>query len=232
MLLALTLWMIREYKLAGNRKEFLKRINHRFSFKGIGKVGVLLAIHFFPLAIEAQDQKLSYQVIRNGDVIGHMSFQQLKQGCSTHLWVESEVKARFILLLIILAKEETIYSNGILVFSSINRKLNGKEKANIQMKLDGNTYRVNNKGSIEQFNTYPIRFNLLSMYGTEPTQINRAYADNYSEFVPVVKTGANRYKVTLPDGNYNNYFYQDGICTRVEVHNSMYSLQLVLIGKS
>lgn len=229
MLPALTLWMIRECKIAGSPKEFSERISQRLHHHLIRKAGILIPVFLFLSALKAQELKLTYQVIRNGDVIGKMCFQQLNQGCSTHLSVQSEVKERFILLLIIWAKEETIYRNGILIFSSIYRKLNGKEKTNRQTKLEGNTYQVSKEGRLVLINSYPIRFNLLSMYCTEPKLIRKAYADNFSEFVPVEKTGTHEYKVTLPDGNYNYYFYQDGICTRVEVHHSLYSLKFILI---
>ncbi|MEJ7767124.1 MAG: DUF6134 family protein [Chitinophagaceae bacterium] len=229
MLLALTLLMIREYRIAGNLKEFLKRISQRLRLHIVRKAGILILVFLFSLTLKAQELKLNYQVIRNGDVIGKMYFQQLIQGCSTHLRVQSEVKARFILLLTIWAKEETIYRNGILIFSSIFRKLNGKEKTNRETKLEGNSYLVTKEGSAVLFNSYPIRFNLLSLYCTEPRLVSKAYADNFSEFVPVVKTGTHEYKVTLPDGSYNYYFYQDSICTRVEVHHSLYSLQFILV---
>lgn len=229
MLPAFVLWMIRRYEICRHLMDLLKKIRTRLKLNVYRRAAILLIIHLFSYAVKAQVQKHTYEVIHNGEVIGHMYFHQIIQGCSTHLKVESEVTGRFIILLIIKTKEETIYENGILVYSSIYRKFNGKDKINIQTKLEDNVYQVNNKGSIEQFKSYPIRFNLQSMYGTEPKEIRKAYADNFSEFVPVEKTGMNEYKVTLPDGSYNIYFYLEGICTRVEVHHTLYSLKFVLM---
>jgi len=32
----------------------------------------------------------------------------------------------------------------------------------------------------------------------------------------------------LPDGNYNYYSFQNGICNKVEVHHTFYTIQITL----
>lgn len=75
MLPALTLWMIRECKIAGSHKEFSERISQRLHHHLIRKAGILIPVFLFLSALKAQELKLTYQVIRNGDVIGKMCFR-------------------------------------------------------------------------------------------------------------------------------------------------------------
>lgn len=227
MLVIILLWILRQYRAAGNLKECLKLLKYQLKTNFTNKIIVFISI-IFSLTASAQERKLNYEVIHNGNLVGHLNVQQSNEGAFIHLKAESEVKSRIIFMLTLLAKEETIFNNGVLIFSSMKRKLNGREKTNIQVKLEGSTYQVNNEGSLSQLVSGPIYYNLLSMYVKEPKLFSKAYSDNFMEFVPIQRTGVNQYKVTLPDGNYNNYFYKDDVCTKVEIHHTLYSLIFLL----
>ena len=182
----------------------------------------------FTLCSFSQEKKLQYNIKRNGDVVGNIQFIQSIAGNRTVLTLESEVNTRFIFSFKAKAKEEAIYDNGIMTWSSIFRKLNGSVKADKKTKANGNAYTVYKGTKTETVNNYPIRYNMLSVYIMEPINIAKVYSDNFQEQVDIQKIADHHYKIKFPDGNYNEYFYANGVCSKVEVHHSMYRATIEL----
>lgn len=180
------------------------------------------------ISINAQEKKLEYNIKRNGDVVGNIHFIQLVASNRTMLTMESEVNTRLIFNFKANAKEEVIYDNGIMVWSSIFRKLNGNVKVNKKTKANGNAYTVYKGSKTETLNNYPIRYNILSVYISEPANITKVYSDNFQQQVDIQKIADHHYKIKFPDGNYNEYFYINAVCSKIEIHHSMYSATIEL----
>jgi regulation of enolase protein 1 (concanavalin A-like superfamily) len=161
-------------------------------------------------------------------VIGTLDFVESISNNSIHFILNSEVKTRFVFTFTVKAKEESIYKNGILIYSSVYRNFNGKVKINKQTRLDGGVYHISNKGDTSLLKIDPIHYNFHGLYFFEPKQLSIVYSDNYSKYMPIIKMSDNKYKVNLPDGNYNYYYYKDGICEKVEMFTSFYTAQMVL----
>lgn len=180
------------------------------------------------LSLNAQERKLEYNIKRNGDIVGNIFFVRGIAGNRTVLTMESEVNTRFIFNFKATAKEETIYDNGIMTWSSIYRKLNGNVKADKKTKAIGNSYTIYKGSKTEILNHYPIRYNMLSVYLTEPSGISKVYSDNFQQQIAIQKIADHHYKIKFPDGNYNEYFYKNGVCAKVEIHHSMYRATIEL----
>ena len=133
------------------------------------------------LCVSAQEKKLAYNIKRNGDIVGNIQFVQNITGSRTLLTMESEVNTRFIFNFKAKAKEEVIYDNGIMTWSSIFRKLNGTVKVDKKTKANGNAYTVYKGSKTETMNNYPIRYNMLSVYIIEPVNITKVYSDNFQQ---------------------------------------------------
>lgn len=196
------------------------------------KAGKTMALVILSLALgvfaTSQEKKLEYQIKRNGNVVGNVHFTQTSSGNRTTMKMESEVKTRFILLFTAKAQEEAIYDNGIMTWSSIYRKLNGNVKADKKTKAYGNSYTIYKGNKTETLNNYPIRYNMLSIYSAEPVSISKVYSDNFQQFLDIQKMGEHHYKIKFPDGNYSEYFYKNGVCSKVEVHHTLYSATIEL----
>jgi hypothetical protein len=192
-------------------------------------IALIIALLLFAFNAYSQTQSLNYQIIRNGNKVGSLHFTQSTISGMNYLKVESEVKTRFIFSFTANAREEAVYSNGVLLRSSIYRQLNGSEKANKQHQALNNQYIIHaGKNSVVK-REYPITYNMLSLYSLEPLSIDKVYSDNFEAFLAIQKTGDHRYRINLPDGNYNNYYYKQGVLNLVEVHHSLYSASIVLI---
>jgi hypothetical protein len=176
----------------------------------------------------SQEKKLSYAVKRNGSEVGTVQFTQNTSGNRTTLKMESEVKTRFIFLFTAKAKEETIYDSGIMTWSSIYRKMNGNIKADKKIKAIGNSYTVYNDDKTEKLNNYPIRYNMLSLYTNEPVSFSTVFSDNFQQLLTIQTINPHHYKIKFPDGNSNEYFYTNGMCTKVKISHTLYSATIEL----
>ena len=214
------------------RSGVIKTSYHSILYRIVGSAGKKLAaffICFFVISLAfAQEKKLEYNIIRKGNIVGNISFIQHSIGNRTSMKLESEVKTKFIFTVTANAKEEAIYDNGIMTWSSFYRKMNGNEKANKKTQLTGNSYRISDGSKSETLNNYPIRYNMLSIYSMEPINISKVYSDNFEQFLDIKKINTQHYKIKFPDGNYSEYFYTAGVCAKVEVHHSLYSATIEL----
>jgi|ERR1051326_3180570 hypothetical protein len=224
------IWLIRRYrqnlKRSRNIPLALKKIKEQLP--GIGTHLLFIIILLVALKSNAQNRSLNYQILRNGNQVGSLRFSETATGDMDYLKMESDVKTRFIFSFTAHANEEAVYYNGMLLRSSIYRQLNGNEKANKQHQADNKQYIIHKGKSSEVTKNYPITYNMLSLYSKEPEKINQVYSDNFETFIAIQKTGAHKYKIELPDGNYNYYYYKDGVLNRVEVHHTLYSANIVL----
>jgi hypothetical protein len=189
---------------------------------------LLIILLSISVSTQAQQNQFEYTIKRNGDEVGTIHLTQGIAGNRTVLTMESEVNTRFIFNFKAKAKEEAIYDDGIMTWSSIYRKLNGNVKADKKTKANGSTYTVYKGNKTETLNNYPIKYNMLSVYISEPVNITQVYSDNFQKHIDIQKVADHHYKIKFPDGNYNEYFYTNGICSKVEVHHSLYSATIEL----
>ena len=224
MIPTLIYFLIRHYR----QKNTETAKNNSISFK-VNKLILLFTLSMIIAnTASSQEKKLEYQIKRNGAIVGNVSFTQSLVGNRVTLKMESEVKTRFIFTFTAKAQEESIYDNGILTWSSIYRKMNGTVKADKKMKAVGNSYTIYKDNKSETVNQYPIFYNMLSIYTIEPATLSKVYSDNFQQFLDIKTVKDHHYKIEFPDGNYNEYFYEKGICSKIKIHHSLYSATIEL----
>jgi Domain of unknown function (DUF6134) len=227
MIPVIIIWLIRRYREKNKRRNV--PILPKNSKKYLCSVSVVLFLILLSVKSHSQNKTLTYQIVRNGNIVGTLRFSETSTGDMDHLKMESDVKTRFVFTFTAHSNEEAVYHNGVLLHSSIYRKLNGTEKANKQHQAGNQQYIIHAGERTEITKNYPITYNMLSLYSKEPENISQVYSDNFQRFLAIQKTDQHRYKITLPDGNYNYYYYKNGVLNLVEVHHSLYSANIVLI---
>ena len=205
------------------------RGEHGNNFPPIIFIACLFFMFLPAFKIFSQTRALNYEILRNGNKVGKLHFAQSSIDGMNYMKIESDVKTRFVFTFTAMSKEEAFYYNGILVRSSIFRQMNGKEKANKQHQAVNKQYIISTGKNYAVARNYPITYNMLSLYSMEPGNISQVYSDNFETFIAIEKAGDHKYKITLPDGNYNYYYYGDGILKTVEIHHSLYSASIVLV---
>lgn len=227
MLATLLFLMIRRYRRQHPQKWKLIISKALFVFKILlflllGCTGMIVA--------RGQETNLTYSVTRNGSEIGTISIKEIKKGTQVFYYLQSQIKVQFILHFTVKAIEEAVYENGVLVSSFIYRKFNGSEKTNKRIRSAGKNYIIQNKGSEELLNSYPIRYNMVCVYTQEPVNVTQLFSDNFQRFIPIKKTAPHHYKIVFPDGNTNEYFYQNGVCIRIKMTTSLYNAEIEIKG--
>ncbi|HEV3252049.1 MAG TPA: DUF6134 family protein [Puia sp.] len=133
----------------------------------------LLNAFLLVVSVNAQDRTLQYKIMHKGDQVGAMVFYENTNGKNIHIKTESEVKATFILHFSVKTVEEAIFRDGILTYSSVYRKVNGDEQVNRCLQVNGVGYNAIDKDGYNTPPTYPVHFNILSLYYSKPVGITR-----------------------------------------------------------
>lgn len=194
---------------------------------------IFLLIVFLILNLSGTSQKktLYFDILRNGNKVGMIVFSQSASGGVDSLRSESTVKTKLVRTVVAEAKETAVFKDGILKESFIYRKLNGKEKANKKHRAVNGKYVITIGTQLSELDAYPITYNMLCLYSKEPVNIRKVYSDNHESSLKIEKIEDHKYKVILPDDNYNYYLYKDGVLNQVEIHRSLYSAKVVLVTK-
>ena len=226
MITALLIWLFKKYG-----RPFLHQHKHFFDRLVIPAKRLCVTILFVTISSLAfgQEQTLNYNVLHSGRTVGHMKLQQRKDGGDTFLKVASDVKMKFIFSIQVCIREDAHYSNGKLLSSHVSRMVNGKQKADKSTKANGESYLLTDGGKVSSINQKQINNNLTLMYLQEPVGLSQIYSDNFQQFVQVKQVENHTYRINLPDGNYNFYTYTNGVCSKVDIHHSLYTIQIQLV---
>ena len=195
----------------------------------IKKVSLLvLSFLFFSFIVNAQLQKTEYTITFRGDSVGNMQFYKNEAGSNLYLKAVSNVRIRFLVKVDVQLEEISNFQSGRLMYSSVSRIVNGKEKSAKQTKAAGNIYESTSFGKPVPSTDKRIDYNLNMLYCKEPFDKQIIYSDNFQQFLSVEQVAPHRYKIVLPDGNYNYYTFRDGICQVAEIHHPFYTIFIQL----
>ena len=183
---------------------------------------ILIALMLVCYIALPQTTQLKYNVKRKGNQVGSISFSQQNSGNKKVLRIDSEIKARILFLFTAIGQEESVYENGVMVWSSVYQRLNGNERMNKKTMLKGRNYVVTKGKYSDTIGNYPISYNMICLYASEPVHVPKVYSDNFQRFLDIQTIGDHHYKIVFPEGNYNEYYYSNGLCTRVEVYHRLY----------
>jgi hypothetical protein len=177
---------------------------------------------------KGQEKNLSYTIKRNGSKVGIMQVKEIKEGKTIRLRLQSDVKTSFIFTFSAKGIEEARYDNGILVYSSVYQRLNGSEKVNKQIRFANDSYVISNKGKEERLYNVKIYYNLVCIYNHEPNTTSLIFSDKHQKFLPIQKLEDHHYRIRFPDGSANEYWFENGVCKRIEIDHTLYSAVMEL----
>lgn len=187
----------------------------------------IITLFLFVQNGNAQDHNLSFEVWKNKSLIGFISMNEKINSDSVVYDLTSEIKAKVLIRFNVTGIEKTIYKNGVLVYSSVYRKLNSDEKVNKELLFNDGKYYLINRGRKRALSIDKIKGNLVTLYFYEPINISQVYCDNHNAMANVVLIGTGKYQVNFPDGSYNVFYYKNGKCKKVDAFTSLYEVQLI-----
>ncbi|MEP7236660.1 MAG: DUF6134 family protein [Ferruginibacter sp.] len=176
----------------------------------------------------SQSKYYQYGVKKGSSNIGRIVLNHTISGDISKVSLVSDIKYRFVLLFTASSKEEVVFTNGVMTLSSLCRIQNGDKIIDSKTKKATGNYIVVNDNKEAVLNIPAIYYQTLCLYTNEPGLCKYVYVDKFQQLISIQKTADHEYKVVFPDGNYNEYFYQDGICRLVKVHQSLFTVRIEL----
>jgi len=189
---------------------------------------LIIVTFFLVLIVKAQEKSLVYTIKRNGSRIGDMSLREVKRGNKVNLKLQSNIKTSFIFTFSAKGIEEASYDNGVMVYSSVYQKLNSSEKVNKQIRYVNDVYIIHNNGKEERLGNIKIYYSLLCIYSHEPLTTVLIFSDKYQKFLSIQRLEDHHYRIKFPDGSANDYWFENGICKKIEVDHLLYSAVMEL----
>jgi hypothetical protein len=177
---------------------------------------------------KAQDIQSTYKILLNGGEIGVMNIHKSSTTGKTEFSLESKAKKRFVISFEIYEKHNETFQNNVMTAASVYRQVNGKTKINSQMNFTGTNYQVASGGKTTSISVKPVSWSLLNLYFTEPVNVSEAFSDSFQQMLKIEDDGNHIYKISLPDGNSNYFYYTNGVCTKEVINHSFYKVELVL----
>lgn len=176
-------------------------------------------------------QMAIYDIFKGDKSIGTVQAEKitLSDGSQRYL-LESEVAFSFLGRHTLRYTFNTHYQKGLLTFAEAKNLLNQKLRDSSRVQWDGHRYLINTDGSQSVLENTPISYSVSSMYYLEPDGVSQAFSERFAQFCPIRKLAPGKYELTMPDGRKNIYYYEKGVCQRVEV--SMMLADLVIKRRS
>lgn len=217
--------------LKKNRKQLkqscLNLLQHKFSI--IKFVLLLTACVAIGKAAIGQTRHYQYEVKKGGSAIGEINITHSVAGPVNSLLLVSDIRYRLLFLFTAKSKEEVVFTNGVMTYSSIYREQNGDKKIQTKTRKGLSSYIIEKDDNMKnELNIPAIYFHTISLYITEPAGYRAVYIDKFQQLVSIQNISAHHYKVVFPDGNYNEYFYQGGVCKTIKVSQSFFNAEIEL----
>lgn len=170
-------------------------------------------------------QQLEYDIIWLGK-IGKLHINKIVDNESLFIETNSEVKIPFYKFNWITS---TMVINGKLQSSTYQQLLNDnkREFTEINYTSDNLWQVLNNDGKKDPINI-KNQFYVSRLYFEEPVNEKYIFSERFGEPLELINNGNGHYKLLLPDNNFCEYFYENGICKLVKAKNGNRTIKMVL----
>lgn len=198
--------------------DFMKRAKY---FKTVQ----LIFIQIVLIAGVVNGQQLEYDIHWFGKV-GTLKINQIHRNDSLIIKTNSEVKVPFYKLNWITS---TSQKDGVLYESSYAQLLNDekREYTEIHAAKNGQWIMTTTDGTKENI-TINSTFMVSMMYFKEPVQETHIFSERFGKSLELQNLGNGHYKLLLPDQNYVEYYYENGVCKIVKAKNGSRTIKMTL----
>ncbi len=165
-------------------------------------------------------QTLKYKVVWRGDSVGLIEAYRYDSIGFLVYRIISKIEFRFLGRRTIEMDFESIYSNGSLIRAKSRYSRDSKLRNFSHINFDGSGYRITIDGKLrDRIEKYRISCSIASIYHNEPFGVSEILSERYGEMSTVKAVKPGHYNVKKPDGRYNIYIFENGICQLVVVDN-------------
>jgi len=127
----------------------------------------------------------------------------------------------------------TTSMNGILQTSHYRQLLNDKRREFTEINLDpDNLWEMTGSDGLMESIDISHQFYVSRLYFEEPVNQKYIFSERFGKSLELVHHGSGHYKLLLPDDNYCEYFYENGVCKLVRAKNGSRTIKMVLSDSS
>jgi hypothetical protein len=178
---------------------------------------------FFNMSIQAQ--KLEYDIIWLGK-IGKLSITKTSTDNTHTIETNSEVKIPFYSFNWI-TKTKSV--NGQLSTAEYRQLLNQKKREGSYISfIDQDNWQFTNTDGEKQTIKIKDQFYVSRLYYQEPLGEKYIFSERFGKSLELIDHGNGHYKLLLPEDNYCEYFYENGICKIVKAKNGSRTIKMIL----
>ena len=190
---------------------------------------ILILFMLFCIEQNSIAQQLKYNIKWLG-TIGKLIVSKSVADNALVIETNSEVKVPFYRLNWITT---TTSRDGILQNSNYRQLLNDKKREFTEINFSKEqlwelTDSEGQKKSID----IAHQFYVSRLYFEEPIDQKYIFSERFGKSLELINHGNGHYKLLLPDDNYVEYFYDDGVCTLVKAKNGNKTIKMVLSEQS
>jgi len=189
---------------------------------------LIFLLIFSPALVNGQSN-LVYDIHWFGKV-GKLSINQIVSNDTIIITINSEVKVPFYKFNWVTT---TCQKNEKLCSSTYSQLLNDqiKEFTNIQQTNAGKWMLTNDLGKKEEI-IISHEFLVSMLYFKEPLNEKWVFSERFGQGLSIINLGDGHYKLMLPDDNYCEYVYKNGVCTEVKAKNGSRTIKMTLSQQS
>ena len=159
-------------------------------------------------------------------MIGFVEVNRFISDTAVAYHVKSEIKTRILVNLAIRSDEKSVFKGDTLIYSKVYRKINKKVKVEREMEYINGDYHLKCKKNKSRFGPAITQINLATMFFDEPVNHRVVFSDAHNQLLKLIDKGNGAYQVIMPNGDKHTFFYEDGMCTKIEASGLFYKIKL------
>lgn len=181
------------------------------------KLFTILLISFLNSTRSGSDSLLlKFNVYKGDKLVGSMICKKMDNNGVTEYINETRMNLNLLMDIAVHNKVHAVYCDGMLQKGGFYRKINSGVRADDHFEWVKDRYIVQSNGKQTELKTQ-IQHSLCQLMFAEPLSVDKAFSENFKQFVPLKKLEAGKYKLLFPDGKQNFYTYKNGRCVEVTI---------------
>ena len=199
-------------------------------------IEILFIISIFILLVDvakAQHHQLYYKMVKDGDSVGSLTVTDTRSDEERIISTRMNASVPSLFFDIDVADSKKVIYHGQVLQSAFTSRniLNGRTKSTTTQ-LHKGVY-TDGQHPIQSLLHFPtVKFSMTMLYTSEPAGLKMIYSEFFRQMVPVEKAGEHIYNISLPDGQTGTYFYEKGMCIRIETTTPWAKVIAIMVNNS
>lgn len=171
-------------------------------------------------------QNLKYKIMWKDKKVGQIDASKIIKDNITHYKISANAKINVVFSYHIDFLTQCAYSGKKMTSSYSNYKLNNKLKNETTINYYNSAYTCDNCEDFDSTIT-SIGFSISKLYFVEPLSPGAVFSERFGEYVLLKKESDHTYKMNLPNGHHNTYYYKKGKLVKISIDRGFYSMDFV-----